>query len=106
MDPKGYEMGVRKVQASATFGHPYGMNSAAPEQFLKSHSLEPLLPERKPHDLCKQALKSYCHWSVKCQLLETSARNLSFMTYNDTVTPFRYLNYSLPLVAHASRLDV
>ena len=47
VDPKQYEMGVKRVQPAATFGHPYGMNSTSPEQFLKSHAQEPLLPERK-----------------------------------------------------------
>ncbi|DBA96235.1 hypothetical protein WJX82_001012 [Trebouxia sp. C0006] len=47
VDPKQYEMGVKKVQPAATFGHPYGMNSTSPDQFLKSHAQEPLLPE--PH---------------------------------------------------------
>ena len=42
-------MGVKKVQPAATFGHPYGMNSTSPEQFLKSHAQEPLMPERKLH---------------------------------------------------------
>jgi hypothetical protein len=47
VDPKQYEMGVKKMQPAATFGHPYGMNSTSPDQFLKSHAQEPHLPERK-----------------------------------------------------------
>ena len=47
VDPRQYETGVKKVQPAATFGHPYGMNSTSPEQFLKSHAQEPLLPEPK-----------------------------------------------------------
>ena len=54
-------MGVKKVQPAATFGHPYGMNSTSPDQFLKSHAQEPLLPERKLH--IQECLSSHkpCH---------------------------------------------
>ena len=49
VDPKQFEMGVKKVQSTATFGNPYGMNSESPDAFLKSHSHEPILPSREFH---------------------------------------------------------
>lgn len=56
VDPRQYELGVKKIQPAATFGHPYGMNSTSPDQFLKSHAQEPLLPERKHSALGKACI--------------------------------------------------
>ena len=48
IDPKQYEMGVKKVFSSATFGKPLGLNHSSPDCFLKGHAREPVLPARKP----------------------------------------------------------
>lgn len=53
-------MGVKTVQPAATFGHPYGMNSTSPNQFLKSHAQEPLLPERKLPMYRQQCVPAVC----------------------------------------------
>lgn len=44
INPHDFELGIRKVQPGATFGHPDGTNAESPSQFLKSHAKTPALP--------------------------------------------------------------
>lgn len=94
VDPRYFEMGVKKIQPTATFGNPYGMNSESPDMFLKSHSQEPILPSREfPYtveyiyryittvtQLADQAIGRHCCHSEKTYTANACLERLSSMS--------------------------